>query len=104
MLNQELTRIFDLARRSGDRLIVTDTNGKRPVVVMDLASYEQLLDRQAAPFGPQEKQENKQEEANVQSAVEHDLRVMEAWEKESGEEEKQAVNPSDDRFYLEPVE
>ena len=40
-------RIFNLARRSGDRLIVTDIDGSQPCVVMDLDSYEDLLNNKA---------------------------------------------------------
>ena len=37
-------RIFELIRRTGDRLVVTDPEGEETFVVMDLDDYEMLLD------------------------------------------------------------
>ena len=34
-MNDQFTRIFDLVRQTGDRLIVTDPEGLDPIVVMD---------------------------------------------------------------------
>jgi hypothetical protein len=39
-----LRRLVELAQKTGDTLIVTDKNGHEPVVIMDVAKYEALLD------------------------------------------------------------
>jgi hypothetical protein len=39
-----LYRLIDLAKRTGDRLIVHDPVNSRDVVIMDIDSYERLLD------------------------------------------------------------
>lgn len=46
MLDRNLKRLMDLAKRTGDRLIVTDPEGQEPFVLMDLTAYEVLLDLQ----------------------------------------------------------
>jgi len=43
-MDQQFKRIIDLVRRTGDRLIVTDTDGKNSYVIMDLDQYELLVD------------------------------------------------------------
>jgi hypothetical protein len=45
-MDKQFKRILDLVRRTGDRMIVTDPDGKEAFVVMDLGSYESLLDAQ----------------------------------------------------------
>jgi hypothetical protein len=41
---QNFKRIFELIRRTGDRLVVTDPEGEETFVVMDIDDYEMLLD------------------------------------------------------------
>jgi hypothetical protein len=55
-MNNQFNRILDLVRQTGDTLVVTDTDGEKAYVVMDLDQYELML------------------------AVEHDLGVMVAGE------------------------
>ena len=50
MKNSQLDRLLRFAQRTGDRLIITDSEGKQPVVILSLDEYEALLDgRPAAP-------------------------------------------------------
>lgn len=44
--NMSLDHLIKLARRTGDRLIVHDSSGEKDLVIMDIDSYEQLLDLQ----------------------------------------------------------
>lgn len=43
-MKDEFKRILNLVRKTGDRMIVTDTDGQNAYVVMDLDQYERLLD------------------------------------------------------------
>ncbi len=43
-MDKQLRRILDLIRRTGDRMVVTDTNGEDVYVVMGLEQYESLVD------------------------------------------------------------
>lgn len=52
MANNHLDRLIRLARRTGDRIIVTDEVGKEePLVILPLDEYEALID---GAFGPGE--------------------------------------------------
>ena len=44
MQNSQLDRLLKLAKRTGDRLIVTGNDGSEPVVILPLAEYEGMLD------------------------------------------------------------
>ena len=44
MPQNNLQRLINLAQKTGDTLIVTDESGHEPVVIMDVAKYEALLD------------------------------------------------------------
>ena len=50
-MEKQFKRILNLVKRTGDRLVVTDTEGASAFVVMDLDDYEAMLH---APdkFGP----------------------------------------------------
>ena len=52
MANDQFARIMRFAQRTGDRLIVTDPEGKEPVVVMPLDAYEMLVDGVLGPVFP----------------------------------------------------
>lgn len=43
-MDKQLRRILDLVRRTGDRMVVTDSNGEDVYVVMGLEQYESLVD------------------------------------------------------------
>lgn len=43
-MNENFKRILDLARRTGDTMIVTDPDGQDAFVLMDLDQYEMLMD------------------------------------------------------------
>lgn len=49
MGKDQFERLLRFARRTGDRLIVTDPAGEEPIVVMSLEQYETLI---ANAFGP----------------------------------------------------
>jgi hypothetical protein len=42
-MDKQLRRILDLVRKTGDRMVVTDTNGEDVYVVMGLSQYEELV-------------------------------------------------------------
>ncbi len=44
MQNSQLDRLLKLAKRTGDRLIVTSNDGAEPVVILPLTEYEGMLD------------------------------------------------------------
>lgn len=44
MQNSQLDRLLKLAKRTGDRLIVTGNDGTEPVVILPLTEYEGMLD------------------------------------------------------------
>lgn len=43
-MDKQLRRILDLVRKTGDRMVVTDSNGEDVYVVMGLEQYEDLID------------------------------------------------------------
>ncbi len=45
-MDKQFKRILDLVRRTGDRMVVTDTNGEDAYVVMGLDAYESLVEAQ----------------------------------------------------------
>ena len=49
MKNSQLDRLLRFAQRTGDRLIITDSEGKQPVVILSLDEYELLLDGASKP-------------------------------------------------------
>lgn len=49
MANDQFSRIMRFAQRTGDRLIVTDPEGKEPVVIMALDEYEALVEGALGP-------------------------------------------------------
>jgi len=54
MHNQQFSRLLRLARRTGDRLIVTDEQGGEPIVILPIDEYEALIDSALGPdFGPE---------------------------------------------------
>jgi hypothetical protein len=44
MQNSQFDRLLKLAKRTGDRLIVTGNEGEEPVVILPLAEYEALVE------------------------------------------------------------
>ncbi len=62
MLAKELKKIFELAKRNGDRFIVYDSNSPEDsFVLMDLNSYESLLNSK-----------NKQKEVQLEKSIKKD--------------------------------
>lgn len=55
-MDSQLQRILDLVRRTGDRMVVTDPNGEDAYVVMDLDSYEDMVDFHEAFLGDSEEE------------------------------------------------
>lgn len=52
MQNQQFSRLLRLARRTGDRLIITDEQGGEPIVILPIDEYEALIDGALGPdFG-----------------------------------------------------
>lgn len=43
-MDKQFKRILELVRRTGDRMIVTDSDGENVYVVMDIDAYEGLID------------------------------------------------------------
>lgn len=58
MQNRQLSRLLRLARRTGDRLIVTDEHGGEPIVILPIDEYEALIEGVLGPdFGSEGAQE-----------------------------------------------
>lgn len=49
MQNEQFSRLLRLANKTGDRLIVTDPNGRDAVVILPLDEYEALVDSAMGP-------------------------------------------------------
>jgi hypothetical protein len=108
MKNSQLDRLLRFAQRTGDRLIITDSEGQQPVVILSLDEYEALLDgrSQAAPESRQPVREDEEvvDLKEIEAAVE-------AVNREYSEEPKvvpvarkqQPSDPGEEQFYLEPV-
>jgi len=118
-MNDQFKRIIELVRRTGDRLVVTDPEGREPVVVMDLDEYEAMLEAigiGASPmFGDEPSFEDEippellgVDEADLEPIEEPDPMLREAFPLDSSnlsEELPQDEGPNDDeQFYLEPIE
>lgn len=89
-------KIFNLVKRTGDKLIVCDSATDSAVVVMDLDKYEKLLNK--AEWGG--------DEFGEAPAVDFDSMDEALTPGESPETfttEKKVEKESDDLYYLEPV-
>ncbi len=116
MKNSQLDRLLRFAQRTGDRLIITDSEGKQPVVILSLDEYEALLDgkkkvalsasvEDGSPTHPYAEGEEEQVDmAGIEAAVE-------AVNREAAEEPKvipitrksQPSEPGEEQFYMEPL-
>lgn len=106
MKNSQLDRLLRFAQRTGDRLIITDSEGKQPVVILSLDEYEALLDGRKAPraVAPVVEEEETVDLAGIEAAVE-------AVNREATEEPKvipitrkpQPSEPGEEQFYMEPL-
>lgn len=133
-MKPQFQRILDLVKRTGDRMVVTDRDGDNAYVVMGIDQYEDLLDHSEATLSnfPDDFDHADLDEESVpdlnamtedegrsaagdipedlQKAVEHDLAIIESWEKARAQEEVQKSSkkpdsePNEEQFYLEPVE
>ncbi len=100
-------RILDLVRMTGDKLVVTDSEGEKACVVMDLDDYELLLADAGMlePFSPEEfmdelaQKEEWMDELPPESPAIEDIEAN--FSQESPDEPK---DEPDEQFYLEPVE
>ncbi len=110
MKNSQLDRLLRFAQRTGDRLIITDSEGKQPVVILSLDEYEALLDgRKATPIVARQPVSEVEEEETVDLAgIEA---AVEAVNREAVEEPKvipitrksQPSEPGEEQFYMEPL-
>ncbi len=127
-MNKQLRRLLDLARRTGDRIIVTDPEGEDVFVLMGLDQYESLLvargtfsqstQPSSVPSHPSDIFEamppagssaetwdlgklNPQEQTDLEAQYQAYLR-----EKEKGKKEKAVKDEEfgEEQFYLEPIE
>lgn len=114
MKNSQLDRLLRFAQRTGDRLIITDSEGKQPVVILSLDEYEALLDGKEAVSAKagddsltrqyEETEEESVDLAGIEAAVE-------AVNREAMPEPKvvpitrksPAPEPAEEQFYMEPV-
>lgn len=121
MNEKNLQRLIDLTQKTGDTLIITDKNGKDPVVIMDIAKYEALVDADSVAavddfdyaetdanddFIPPMEMYSSEIPANLTS--ENEKAAME----ESDVNMKSVIKPEqkgedsfgEEQFYLEPIE
>lgn len=124
-MNNPLRKIINLAKRTGDRLIVTDPEGEEAVVVMNLDEYDKLLENKeevkrlsenglldkinkdiAAWKSAHEDEEIEQEEGGgdfLQDFAKQNDFISEPESAYNKYEEKDDIE-EDERFYFEPVE
>ena len=123
MKNSQLDRLLRFAQRTGDRLIITDSEGKQPVVILSLDEYEALLDGRPSSARVNSAQvETASHQPTVHPALAPDMEeeqvdlagieaAVEAVNRESVEEPKmipitrktQASDPGEEQFYMEPL-
>jgi len=114
MKNSQLDRLLRFAQRTGDRLIITDSEGKQPVVILSLDEYEALLDGKSGRGGSSTRPYAKE---NVEAEEEESVDLtrieaaVEAVNREAAEEptvtpitrKTQQSEPGEEQFYMEPV-
>ncbi len=61
-MEKQFRRILDLIRRTGDRMIVTDSDGENVYVIMDLEAYEAIIDMEDQVFDAIMEEEGAREE------------------------------------------
>ena len=114
-------RILDLVRRTGDKLVVTDSDGEEAVVVMDLDEYELLLseaglfesdfdqdlvddfDPAEIDFDPSTIDEDFMFEDSPPPELTNDLDAQ-INANLSDETDEESDDQADEQFYLEPIE
>ena len=106
MKNSQLDRLLRFAQRTGDRLIITDSEGKQPVVILSLDEYEALLDgkKGTSTVARRAEEEESVDLSKIEAAVE-------ATNREAVEEptvtpitrKAQQNEPGEEQFYMEPV-
>lgn len=107
MGKDQFERLLRFARRTGDRLIVTDPAGEEPIVVMSLEQYENLL---TSAYGPSKSfsMPMEEEEADVPDFIPA-LEVLERIERPPVREAPTMKVPEkpqeagEEQFYLEPL-
>lgn len=123
MKNSQLDRLLRFAQRTGDRLIITDSEGKQPVVILSLDEYEALLDGRPSSARVNSAQvETASHQPTVHPALAPDMEeeqvdlagieaAVEAVNREAAEEPKvipitrksQPSEPGEEQFYMEPL-
>jgi len=109
MKNSQLDRLLRFAQRTGDRLIITDSEGKQPVVILSLDEYEALLDGRTATREARIPNSDSRRPVEEEESV--DLESIEAVNREATEEptvtpitrKAQQSEPGEEQFYMEPV-
>ena len=127
-MNNSLKKIIDLARKTGDRLIVTDSDGEDAIVVMNLDDYDKLLEKKDNLKSNSERRllnevnqdvsawkarleeevineaiENKQKDFSPQDFIKENEFMTESGLDHEDFEENSDIE-DDERFYFEPVE
>ena len=110
-MNNSLKKIIELAKKTGDKVIVTDSDGSNPYVVMNLDDYEKLLS--------EDKSEPELTDTDLLNKINQDVsdwktRQQDMVKEENVQEPEFSVEPEttevskdideDERFYFEPVE
>jgi len=101
-MDSQMTKIIKIARKMGGRVIVTDPEGNEPFVLMDLASYEEIMNNEnknltGNPEGVIIKPEITQNFAGIPLEDQ-------AFNSDSFAEISEEDVIEDERFYLEPIE
>lgn len=122
-MNNLLKRLLDLSKRTGDRIVFADMDGKEAHVVLPLADYERLVGGEARSSLPKadvpQSQNQEPSTMNPRSSIVHNpveemnreiVRSLEA-ERSRSEASRPAIfsgKESDleieERYYLEPIE
>jgi hypothetical protein len=133
LMSNNLSRIIEFAQSTGDKLIITDKEGKEPVVVMPFEMYEHLIKigRKDTGVNPNSSQITVKTQKNLEDelpdfddlALEVDVSEPEIEPKEVREQKHQSKKPvpkqesptlaknsadeeppEEEQFYLEPVQ
>jgi hypothetical protein len=132
-MNKQLRRLLDLARRTGDRIIVTDPEGEETFVLMGLDQYESLLvargtlsslqhvkplqppshpsdifEAMPAAGSPAETWDlgklNPQEQTDLEAQYQAYLKEKEQKDGKEAKSQKKSEEFGEEQFYLEPIE
>lgn len=101
MDNKQLTRLMELAKKTGSPLIVTDTSGGDPVVIMGVDQYEVMMGVDVYDVDDYKDDLSQKKDSTLERYSEDSIPGIEDINSILEEEDDDL---GEERFYLEPVE